>query len=163
MGDHADDLIFQGFEMMLEGDDFAGYTGDVTCKFCGKTGFEWVQTEVGWRLMKDLVVHECWKRDGFDPFKENKTMLRPTLQDFSLVMEEKLQEKDYKGGWEGMSVRELKMRLEEEIDELDEAIEAVDLREILDECVDVANFAMMIYNNVASKIDSLLGGMNEKT
>ena len=33
------------------------------CKICGKTGFEWVETESGWRLEKDGEIHECWKED----------------------------------------------------------------------------------------------------
>ena len=29
------------------------------CKFCGKDGFEWVETEAGWRLFNMEGIHVC--------------------------------------------------------------------------------------------------------
>ena len=30
------------------------------CIICGESGFEWVETDKGWRFKKDGEIHECW-------------------------------------------------------------------------------------------------------
>jgi len=59
-------------------------------------------------------------------------------------MEAKLRANDWKGGWRGMSHHELLGLLDLEFEELTEAIAAGSAEGIIDEAVDVANFAMMI-------------------
>lgn len=41
------------------------------CRYCGEDGFDWTQTEKGWRLVsrKDNAVHWC---DKYPPIKELK-------------------------------------------------------------------------------------------
>jgi len=86
--------------------------------------------------------------------------LRPEVLIFACAMEKKLRENDHKGGWDNSLSSWLFYRLEEEINELKTAknayINAIDpltstheqlkpyRKAILDECVDVANFSMMI-------------------
>jgi uncharacterized OB-fold protein len=76
MGDMADMLIEQGFEMMMDGDDAWDYPESnhsnlKTCKYCGATGFHWVDTEGGWRLADySGKLHNCWGKEK-PPFKQS--------------------------------------------------------------------------------------------
>jgi hypothetical protein len=75
--------------------------------------------------------------------------VRPEVQAFALLMEKRLQQNDYKGGWQNEHVWQLFDRLLEEAEELEELIHsdyADDEREagIPQEAADVANFAMFI-------------------
>lgn len=63
---------------------------------------------------------------------------------FSKVMERKLRRNDHKGGWDTNHLSELYARLQEESEELRDALSEYDLDGIIDECSDVANFAMML-------------------
>jgi hypothetical protein len=37
---------------------------EVTCKYCGRTGLEWVEVERGWRLFDaDGDMHQCNRND----------------------------------------------------------------------------------------------------
>jgi hypothetical protein len=107
--------------------------------------------------------------------KKERTM-RPQVKAFAEEMERTLKINDYKGGWEGMDHRELRDKLDEEVDEVKTllgvikamsecgmdtiidiaGVEAVDKLRIhlLRECADVANIAMMIADNFA-KLDNL--------
>jgi len=72
---------------------------------------------------------------------------RPTREPvewFSIRMEAKLRANDHKGGWRGMGHHDLLELLDREFEELTEAIEVGSAAGIIDEAVDVANFAMMI-------------------
>ena len=86
--------------------------------------------------------------------------LRPEVLIFANAMEEKLRLNDHKGGWEKMPSSWLRNRMQEEIAELNSAIDnyvnAIDpikstheqlepfRKAILAECADIANFAMMV-------------------
>lgn len=78
--------------------------------------------------------------------------IRPQLQDFIKIMEQNLQQNDYKGGWSNCDIKWLLSRLKEETVELEQAIENKNKENIVKEAADVANFAMMIADN--SKNDS---------
>ncbi len=55
----------------------------------------------------------------------------------------------HKGGWEQMSIQELYYRLLDEVDELGREIASDEYNScISDEAIDVANFAMMIFDNL---------------
>lgn len=79
--------------------------------------------------------------------------LRPAVRRFAEAMEMILRENDHKNGWENMDHYELLGRIDDERDELLRAVDKhIDGRSrnitgILKESVDVANFAMMIYDN----------------
>lgn len=83
--------------------------------------------------------------------------LRPEVRAFALRMEQKLRERDYRGGWQEEAIPWLLDRLFEEVRELVRATteycpmcgmaQPVDERKqanILMEAVDVANFAMFV-------------------
>lgn len=80
--------------------------------------------------------------------------MREEISWFADRMEEKLRRRERKkGGWQKESFCDLFKRLTEERDELLIELYRIDLdwpvsiTDIIDECVDVANFAMMIADN----------------
>lgn len=84
--------------------------------------------------------------------------IRKAVADFALVMEQKLREKDHKSGWRDESLADLFRLLLGEVGELDDAIdtyndtpEYIELDELVKECADVANFAMMIADAARSR------------
>lgn len=72
---------------------------------------------------------------------------RKALSRFAHHMKLRLRENDYKGreGWRGWSRRTLTTKLMEEVIELSAAKDD-DSR--MQECCDIANFAMMIFDNI---------------
>jgi NTP pyrophosphatase (non-canonical NTP hydrolase) len=70
---------------------------------------------------------------------------------FAAVMAERIQANSHKSGWDGMSLRQLLHRLEQEIGELRYAIdnEQAYPHRIIAEAADVANFAAMIADNAS--------------
>ncbi len=69
---------------------------------------------------------------------------RYSVRWFAEKMEAKLANNDHKGGWGSCELRYLSMRLTQERKELTEAIRSKDKQRIIDECADIANFALMI-------------------
>ena len=63
-------------------------------------------------------------------------------------MERVLGENDEKGGWHGAPQEYLLSRLLDEYEKLAEALQNQDGLKAMNECVDVANFAMMICDNI---------------
>lgn len=88
---------------------------------------------------------------------------RKAIQWFAEEMEAKLRENDHKGGWEGRRFGELFPRIAQERDELllaahplnldtiAERLTHEDACELIRECADIANFAMMIADNIRAK------------
>lgn len=68
--------------------------------------------------------------------------MREEVVQFAQRMEEKLADNDHKPGWKHCSREELFTSLLLEVDELEDAL--FDGGNVIDEAVDVANFAMMI-------------------
>jgi len=77
--------------------------------------------------------------------------LRPSVQKFAEEMERKLKLNDHKGGWMGMSQDEIIQDIREENIELSMAIANNDVKNILEECADIANYLMMLAEISASK------------
>lgn len=71
-------------------------------------------------------------------------VVRPAVMWFAEMMEAKLAKNDHKGGWNNCDLQYLSMRLTQERKELTEAIKSRNKQRIIDECADIANFAMMI-------------------
>lgn len=65
----------------------------------------------------------------------------------SLLMELKLRKNDHKGGWKNLTRTQLMAFLDEEVQEIREALAAGDPLDIAQECADVCNYAMMIADN----------------
>lgn len=78
---------------------------------------------------------------------------RKVVQDFAIEMEKRLKDNDYKGHWKDFSTSYLVNRLNQKVEEVEKALGLYLLFDnenkgsIKDECVDVANFAMMIADN----------------
>jgi len=82
--------------------------------------------------------------------------LRQSVIDFAELMELILQDNDYKDGWKEVSKNYLWKKLLIEIDELKEALidypyHGCNAKEVKKECADIANFAMMIADNIKYK------------
>jgi hypothetical protein len=75
----------------------------------------------------------------------NTIEIRESVLRFAELMELTLRLNDYKGGWENEPPRALLKRLKDEVTELEIALDFAEYDvEKEAECVDVANFAMMI-------------------
>jgi NTP pyrophosphatase (non-canonical NTP hydrolase) len=75
--------------------------------------------------------------------------MRNIILDFAKVMDNELDENDHKTGWLGLSPQWLINRIRQETAELENAIKHKKSKSvILSECADVANFAMMIFDNM---------------
>ena len=83
-----------------------------------------------------------------EPFSP-KEKLRTQLEWFAKEMEGKLRKNDHKGGWKSCTLQYLMMRLTQERKELNKCVKDKnrDYKQIIDECTDIANFAMMIADN----------------
>lgn len=78
--------------------------------------------------------------------------LRPEILAFAEAMELKLQKKDaIREHWSRSTDSFLFTRAVEEIGELARTFRFGTIENVLDECVDVANFVMMIFNNTSTK------------
>lgn len=74
--------------------------------------------------------------------------LQPVVAWFASAMQAKLDQNRHKGSWRDDDIWQLYARLMQECGELFEAfLRAGDAREIIEECADVANFALMIADN----------------
>jgi hypothetical protein len=74
--------------------------------------------------------------------------VRPVVERFAAAMEAKLRLRDYRGGWQNEPSDWLLERLQEEVEELEKCLHPLRKEptpaKVLDEAVDVANFAMFI-------------------
>ena len=78
--------------------------------------------------------------------------LRPEVRRFAEEIERKLRENDHKGGWSNEFPQWLLARAQEELNELDDAVDAIRANGISEErtahvraeAVDVVNFVMMV-------------------
>lgn len=72
--------------------------------------------------------------------------MRKQIVWFANKMEAKLAANDHKGpwGWRDMPVEYFLTRMQEESRELSEAIQSQDIEATINECADLANFAMML-------------------
>lgn len=78
--------------------------------------------------------------------------VRPEVRAFAVAMEAKLKANDHKGGWQDDPIEYFFNRLTEEMMELGSAICRDD--GVRGEAVDVANFAMMIFDRAALEGDA---------
>lgn len=81
--------------------------------------------------------------------KPRTIALRGSVVRFAVLMEEILEENDWKGGWDRMTQGQLLQRAGQELKELRRALKkkGEDRKHICDEAADVANFCMMIADN----------------
>ncbi|MFA5744540.1 MAG: hypothetical protein WC936_07030 [Candidatus Nanoarchaeia archaeon] len=84
--------------------------------------------------------------------------LRPSVLRFAQLMEKNLRAHDDKGGWDNCNVIWLVERMQEELVELEDAMIAGAPDDIDDEAADVANFLMMIAENLRKEWDARKSG-----
>ena len=126
------------FQVMPDPKDHNDYP--VPAIICRKCGFMMTSYE---RVTKQQLI-EKWNHRAEPCVKMG---FREELLNFATDMEITLKLNDYKGGWEHESVDYLMKRLDDGITELKIALDfAQSAEEKKRECVDVANFAMMLYD-----------------
>lgn len=89
-------------------------------------------------------------------FTRDAGTVRESLQTFMKDMEHKLRKNDYKGGWERLHSQKIFNLLQGEVSELSEALQDEGARinyieDAINECADVANYAMMIADILRAK------------
>jgi hypothetical protein len=77
--------------------------------------------------------------------------MREEVSTFGAAMEGKLQKRDAYGGWRHLPLEYLQEKLESEVRELLIALKYESKSEVAGECVDVANFAMFIWDIMRSQ------------
>lgn len=89
----------------------------------------------------------------------NEQIPRESVQWFAEQMEIKLRENDHKGGWDNCGIFWLLNQLVKEVKELSDAMNSghnsesgLDLKNIIREASDVANFAMMIADKAKQRL-----------
>ena len=105
---------------------------------------------MAWYETKNLL--ELVRSRPYNPAAEREKVLecRQEVQDFAVLMEQKLRKNDHKNHWSKESFTYLFSRLDEEMTELNQAVASAktDYTRITDEAIDVANFLMMIVDNL---------------
>jgi len=76
---------------------------------------------------------------------------REEVSTFATAMEGKLQKRDAYGGWRHLPLEYLQEKLESELRELLIALKYESRSEVAGECIDVANFAMFIWDIMRSQ------------
>lgn len=92
------------------------------------------------------------------------TGIRVEILKFAVGMERKLRENDHKGGWKNCDNDYLRTRLQEEVDELEAMFVKygkASLRpnmknKLRRECADVANFALMLSDNLSDETETFI-------
>lgn len=79
--------------------------------------------------------------------------LREPLAEFALLMELKLRKNDHKLGWWNLPVQALVDLMDIERNEFDVALKYLSKKEAMKECVDIANFAMMVHDRLSMEPD----------
>lgn len=86
-------------------------------------------------------------------------MIRQEVQAFAEAMEAKLKKNDWKTPWQQEDPEDLLKGLEREVDEMSEAwgsdSDTPDA-DVMEELIDIANYAMMIWDNLRAR-----GGPND--
>jgi hypothetical protein len=77
--------------------------------------------------------------------------MRESVREFAESMESILQDNDYKTGWSGLSIIRLINMLKCEVRELEEAFNNCEPDELVKEATDIANFCMMIHENITQR------------
>jgi len=120
----------------------------------GQTEVIWVDSEAA----KDFSRARAFKAGSEDgssqPPPPGEVVPRKSVLVLARAMELKLQSYDEcRGfdGWASDTPLSLLERLQEEMLELKQAFDNLDVSEALDECADVANFTMMIFDNLSKK------------
>jgi len=77
------------------------------------------------------------------------TNVRPDVIEFAVEMEKVLRDNDYKGGWDGCTIRELVTVIENKVVDLKQT----QLSDKTKEAIDIANYAMMVFNVIRTRYE----------
>lgn len=101
-------------------------------------------------LPSDRVETIRMKPNVMYPVNIEPLGIRGPLAEFALSMEKKLRKNDHKTGWGKLPVEALMRQLLLEIEEYKVAAEFLTVEEARDELVDVANFAMIMWDRLST-------------
>lgn len=149
---------------MKHSDDELSRARALACEHC-KAGRPMHPTEPGYHMWREgvylrMCLCTAWQINAQFADDRMTTIIaeggmlaepRREVLEFAGLMEERLTANDHKSHWEGEDMGWLLERLKEEVQELQQEIDPGDLSNheaICNECADVANFAMMIADNV---------------
>jgi hypothetical protein len=82
------------------------------------------------------------------------TWVRDEIYDFSNKMELKLRKRDGYGGWQYLPLDYLRQKLQAEVRELEISLQYEPANEVMNECIDVANYCMFIWDILNSGKDT---------
>jgi hypothetical protein len=82
------------------------------------------------------------------------THVRREIYDFANKMDLKLQKRDGYGGWQHLPLDYLRQKLQAEVRELEISLQYEPANEVMNECVDVANYCMFIWDILNSGKDT---------
>ncbi|MCK9459919.1 MAG: hypothetical protein M0R80_09805 [Proteobacteria bacterium] len=83
---------------------------------------------------------------------------RTEVKDFAILMEDKLRKNDFKGGWKQDDITTLLLKLQVNVEKLfNDAVmsrSSTDITQMksIDDCADIANYAMMIVDNIKDEL-----------
>jgi hypothetical protein len=80
-------------------------------------------------------------------------MYSNSVQKFSEDMERKLELNKHKGHWRGCPILHFRQKIIQKVGRLGTEIVRKNTESVKDECVHIANFAMMIYENCEVEIE----------
>lgn len=83
---------------------------------------------------------------------EDRENVRPEVAEFALAMEAKLRKNDHKTGWHDQPIEAHIKLLAIEKMELDVALEFLTDERAAEECIDLANFALIIRDKLLARI-----------
>lgn len=81
--------------------------------------------------------------------------IRPELEHFANLMEEKLKKNDYKGGWKDEPPTYLKLCIKNAFNEFLNEYQDGSVDSVIDECIDMANYCMMLVDVLSLKKEDL--------
>ncbi|CAB4155828.1 hypothetical protein UFOVP661_19 [uncultured Caudovirales phage] len=82
------------------------------------------------------------------------TSIRPEVAYFAEMMELKLKKRDGYGGWDHLPLEYLREKLQAEVRELEISLRYEPTNEVMNECIDVANYCMFIWDILAKGKDN---------
>lgn len=83
---------------------------------------------------------------------EFAAIIRPAVVEFATAMEAKLKKNDHKTGWHDQPIEAHVKLMKIEVMEFDVAMEFLGDEEAAKECVDIANFALIIRDKLLARI-----------
>ena len=80
--------------------------------------------------------------------------VRREIVAFAFYMEQKLRKRDGYGGWDHLPLEYLREKLQAEVRELEISLRYEPANEVMNECIDVANYCMFIFDILAKGKDT---------